>query len=95
MSITDETLYKAMVQFRDAVFDLIDRVSFSLSVQEKKELLHLIEHNESGVALETLAWMIVEEQKRVPKDIIEDILRLGHGIIDHDHMPNNLKSFAV
>lgn len=87
--------YRIMSKFRDDVLDLLERTSSFLSTETKDEVLEFIKQNESGAALETLAWAIVEQKKQVPKEIIDDILRLAKGIIDHEHMPDNLISFAA
>lgn len=43
------------------IMGLLDNISMSIS--EKKEVYHFIEHGEYGVALETLLFICIEEKK--------------------------------
>ncbi|NLS95807.1 MAG: hypothetical protein GXX96_27040 [Planctomycetaceae bacterium] len=66
-----------------------------LSNQESAEVEHLIAHDECPEALRTLAWIIVEEGKRVPRETIEAIRQLSEGLIDEKHMPDDLDSHVL
>jgi hypothetical protein len=66
-----------------------------LSADECAEVEHLIDHDEIGEALRALAWIIVEEDKRVPASSIATIRELVDGLVEPEHMPDNLDDHAV
>lgn len=66
-----------------------------LSEAELAEVEHLIEHDEPAEALRTLAWIIVEGNKKVPRDVVAGIRALSEGLVDPAHMPLNLDSHVA
>ena len=52
-------------------------LSSVLSSEERAEVIQFIDVGEYGVALETLAALIVEERKRIPVSIFEQIVNLA------------------
>lgn len=66
-----------------------------LSSEECAEVEHLIEHDELGEALRALAWIIVEEDKRVPPDAITAIEEMSEGLVDEEHMPPTLRQHVL
>jgi hypothetical protein len=55
----------------------------------------LIDHGEPAEGLVQMAWVIVSREVRVPSWIIDAIYELGEQINDPDHLPPNLRDFAV
>lgn len=76
------------------VRELLASLSGSLTDAERAEVLHLIDHDECGEALRTLAWIVVEEDKRIPTTAIAAIRELSHGLVADDDLPENLDSYA-
>jgi hypothetical protein len=68
----------------------VDSLDAILTPSQRGEVVHLIEHDELGEALRTLAWIIVEEDKRIPFSAYESILELSVGLIAPDDLPKNL-----
>jgi hypothetical protein len=67
----------------------------TLSSEECAEVEHLIEHDELGEALRTLAWIIVEEDKRVPAEVVTRIEELAFGLVEPRHMPTALQDHML
>lgn len=59
-----------------------------------EEVHQLIDHGEPAEGLCSLAWVIVNEQTKVPLDLIQAILRHTDGLIDDEFMPPNLDDYA-
>lgn len=70
---------------------LVLSLADDLTDAEQHEVRHLIDHDEVGEALRTLAWIIVEEDKRVPATAISAIRELSTGLVDADDLPPNLE----
>lgn len=81
--------------YRDDVRALVASLSSYLSASEQTEVLHLIEHDECGEALRTLAWIVVEEKKRIPASAIAAIRNLGRGLVADADLPNDLDLYAI
>lgn len=60
-----------------------------------EEVHRLIDHGEPAEGLCSLAWVIVNAQVRVPRDLIEAILEYTAELIDEEFMPPNLGDYAV
>jgi len=75
------------------VKDLLASVRNILTDAEAMEVQHLIDHDECPEALRTLAWIIVEEDKRVSRQTVESIRSLTIERIDAEHVPANLEEF--
>jgi hypothetical protein len=65
-----------------------------LTVAEIGEVEHLIDHGEPAEGLRSLAWIIVEEDKKVSAATISGIRELTAGLVDPEHLPPNLDRFA-
>lgn len=76
------------------VRQLLASVSPILTDTEQAEVSHLIDHDECGEALRALAWIVVEENKRIPASSIAAIRELSEGLIDETDLPPNLDSYA-
>jgi hypothetical protein len=61
-----------------------------LSDSEVAEIEHLIQHGEPAEGLRALAWIVVEENKRVPRATIAGIRTETEGLIDPSHLPPTL-----
>lgn len=66
-----------------------------LSHDESDEVERLIDHGELGEALRSLAWIIVEEGKRVPSEAIDAIEELSEGLVVKEHMPSTLRECVL
>lgn len=74
---------------------LVADVGDCLTSNESGEVLHLIDHGEPPEGLRTLAWIIVEEDKRVPASAIARMRDLMTGLVDPDHLPPDLDSHGI
>ena len=55
---------------------------------------HLIDHDEGPEGMLALAWIIVEEKRKVPRWVIEATLELGGNLIREEDWPTDLWSQA-
>ena len=62
-----------------------------LSPSERAEVDHLVDHDEIGEALRTLAWIIVEEGHAVPPDVHRAIRSLSAGLVVPEQMPPDFR----
>lgn len=76
--------------FLNRVRSLLTSLEGTLNPSEISEVEHLMDHDEIGEALRTLAWIIVEEDKRVPFETIASIRELSRGLVDEADMPPGL-----
>jgi hypothetical protein len=76
------------------VRQLLVSVSGVLTAAEQAEVSHLIDHDECGEALRTLAWIVVEENKRIPASAIAAIRELSQGLVAEDDFPENLDDYS-
>ena len=74
---------------------LLSSVASVLTVEEQDELSHLIDHGEPAEALRALAWIVVEENKRIPASAIAAIRELTSGLVDENDLPNKLSDFSA
>jgi hypothetical protein len=77
------------------VNSLVWTVADLLSSTEKEEVQHLIDHGEPAEGLRTLAWIIVEGDKRVSAATIQAIRELSEGPVPAEHMPADLDKQAL
>jgi hypothetical protein len=56
---------------------------------------HLVDHGEPAEGMCSLAWIIVNERRRVPRDLIQDIRAHAAGLIEEEFMPENLDNYAT
>jgi flagellar biosynthesis regulator FlbT len=96
--ISNERSAKSMTE-RDAylarVRALVSSASDRLTLAERQEVEHLVDHDEIGEALRTLAWIIVDEDKRVPSSVLSGIRELSAGLISAEDLPPRLDSHAA
>lgn len=74
---------------------LVSSLRDNLSPDECSRVEHLINHDECGEALTSLAWIIVNENKRVPAEAIAAIRELSEGLVADEDMPPNLDQHAI
>jgi hypothetical protein len=74
---------------RGLLISLADRMTQS----ECREVERLIDHGEPAEAMRALAWIIVEEHKRIPASAISTLRELTKGLIDDSHMPSDLEDY--
>jgi hypothetical protein len=61
-----------------------------LAKDEAREVDHLLEHAEFGEALRTLAWIIVEEDKRIARSHFDEIQTLADRMDMAHELPQQL-----
>lgn len=66
-----------------------------LSAEEAAEVEEFLDHAELGEGLRTLAWLIVEEGKRVPRSGIVEIESLAARMGITSELPDSLKRHAA
>jgi hypothetical protein len=69
---------------------VVDLSRHALTDDELASVDRLIDHDEPAEGLHTLAWIVVEKNKRVPVEVIEGIRRLTAGLVDPNDLPPNL-----
>ncbi|MGC4367989.1 hypothetical protein [Hydrogenophaga sp. R2] len=73
---------------------LLADLSLALTIDEQREVTHLADHGEPAEALRTLAWIVVDGDRRIPAEAIAAIRELTAGLIDESDLPDNLDSYA-
>lgn len=58
------------------------------------EVENFVEHGEPAAGMCSLAWAIVGEQVRIPRQLINEIRQNSGGLVDAESMPPNLDDFA-
>jgi hypothetical protein len=71
---------------RGLFISLADRLTQS----ERYAVDDLIEHGEPAEGMRALAWIIVENQMRVPASVASALRELTAGLIDDEDMPPGL-----
>jgi len=56
---------------------------------------HLVDHGEPAEGMCSLAWIIVNEQCRVPVDLIRDIRLHAAVLVDDRFMPEDLDDYGT
>jgi hypothetical protein len=74
---------------------LVARVDAALTTDERADVERLINHDEGGEAMLTLAWVLVEGNRRVSVGTIREIRELADGLIDPAEFPSSLASCAI
>lgn len=87
-SMTDLHIYLQRVHA------LVASVSAELTDAELAEVNHLIDHNECGEALRTLAWIVVEEKKHIPIAAVQSLRDLSRGLVAEEDLPSDLEQHA-
>jgi hypothetical protein len=70
---------------------LVAGVSPVLTSDEEGEVRHLIDHNECGEALVSLAWIISDGNKLITPAQYRSILALSLGLVDPQDLPPDLE----
>lgn len=60
-----------------------------------RRVQHLVDHGEPAEGMCALAWIIVNEQRRVPANLIRDIRSHAAGLVDEEFMPENLDDYGT
>jgi hypothetical protein len=66
-----------------------------LSPEESAEVDELLDHAELGEALRTLAWLIVEEDKRVAMTAVREIESLAARMNNTEELPDTLRQHGI
>lgn len=70
---------------------LVISLGEALSLEESAEVEEFLDHAELGEGLRTLAWLIVEEEKRVPRADIAEIKSLAARMDIASELPDSLE----
>lgn len=73
---------------------VLTQVEPVLSAEEHADVRRLVDHDEGGEAMLTLAWILVEGGRRVSASTIREIRELAEGVIDPGDFPPNLDACA-
>jgi hypothetical protein len=79
--------YAAHFRYERRVRKVLDDLAEQLSINEKAEVEHLIEHSEIVEAVRTLAWIIADEKKLISRNIHAEIMALAEGTVPAEQMP--------
>ena len=81
--------------YLEQVRKLVDSVSSELTDSEQKEVSYLIDHDECGEALRTLAWIVVEENKKIPTSAVKAIKDLSEGLVAEEDFPPGFDNYLA
>ena len=73
---------------------LLESLSAVLTAEEESEVRHLLDHGEPAEALRSLAWIVVDDGKRIPSSSIAAIRELTAGLVDAADLPDNLDAHS-
>lgn len=73
---------------------LLDDLSDVFSLEDRRDVLHFVEHNEFGLALGTITGIIVEEDKYISPSLIMKIKALAEQMEMKDEVPYDLNNYA-
>ena len=79
-------------RFHSEIRRLVASVGPVLTIAERQEVLHLLDHGEPVEALRTFAWVISHKHAKLEADLMSEWKRLAQGAIDAAHLP---PSFAL
>lgn len=66
-----------------------------LSSSECEQIAEYVDHGEAGDGVRLLAWIIVEEGKKVPAEVVDAIEALSEDVVLPEHMPPTLRDHVV
>jgi hypothetical protein len=92
--VSDEQ-YSAMEEYVGRVRGLVISLMDILSPDERAEINELIDHGEPVEGLRSLAWIVVEERKRLPATSYRTLLELMGDWFEPEDLPPNLAEFVV
>jgi hypothetical protein len=73
----------------------VDSLADTLSGEDRVFLHRLIDHNEAGEALTSLAWMVVDGNKTISASAMNEFHRLADGLVSAEFMPPNFDSHVT
>ena len=72
------------------VNEFLASLATTLSDDERSEVQHLIDHDEIGEALCTLAWIIVDGNKTLSAGSYATLMELSRGLVAPEDLPSSL-----
>jgi hypothetical protein len=81
--------------YQERVYATLDVASKYVSAEGIAEAKHLVDHGEAPLGMSTLAWIIVNEQRQVPRTLIREIRALASDMEPDDYWPANLDQFGI
>ncbi|MDH5547686.1 MAG: MafI family immunity protein [Gammaproteobacteria bacterium] len=94
----DNEEYALMEKYRSKVLSITEKFKDRLGADLFEEVRHLLEHNENGEALRTLAWIISDEGINASRDEIANIVELCEDLVIPEDLPKMfrmLREFQV
>lgn len=83
----------------EAYFDRVRAAIWSASIYVSdaglSEAQRLVEHGEPAEGMSVLAWVIVNEDVRVPVSLIRDIRALSEELVPADDLPATLDDHGI
>lgn len=74
---------------------IVWEVSEYVSAAGIQRVQHLVDHGEPAEGMCTLAWTIVNEQRRVPASLLRDIRSHAVDLVSEEFMPENLDEYGT
>lgn len=84
-----------MERYVGRVRGLMIEVEELLHPIDTRQAHHLIDHGEPPEGLLYLAWAIVEEDKRIPRRIYDNLLFLLGDLVDPAYLPPDLEAHVT
>jgi hypothetical protein len=91
----EPALYQRQIVYQSSVKALIEEIRPIAPAADFSFIDSLVTHGEPGIALSQLAWLIVDEDVRVRRALIESIRELVRGTSEEPEVPENLEEFAI
>ena len=74
-------------RFHVEIRRLVAGLGPTLTISERQEVLHFLDHGEPVEALRTLAWVLSDKQARVNPETLAEWRRLAQDSIQPKHLP--------
>lgn len=81
-------------QLEQDIRAILRTLASHLDASQIAEVEHYLEHGEYGEALHTLAWVLVEDNRRVPAAVLREIARLADAMGTREELPPTLDQQA-
>lgn len=88
-------LDEEMDRYLGRVRGLVIQVEELLAPIDTSDAHHLIDHGEPPEGLRSLAWTIVDEDRRIPRWVYDDLMLLMGDMVEPDHLPPDLEAHIM
>lgn len=89
------SLYEKQLAYRARVRAFVRSLGGVIAADDTSLVEDLIDHDEIGEALTSLAWIIVEKDLRIPRSAMDEFHRLGDGLVSPEYLPEGFESHVV